>query len=57
MNQSANHYSREGVTIVSVSVVQSACVVQLLYINGFKASVKLTTSSPGCLSTLLLTGL
>lgn len=57
VKQSAKHSSREGVTIASVSVVQSACVVQLLYINVLKASVKLTTSSPGCLSSVLLTGL
>lgn len=57
VKQSANHYSREGVTIASEPVVQFACVVQLLFINGLKASVKLTTSSPDCLSSLLLTGL
>lgn len=54
---SANHYSREGVTTASVAATQRACVVQLLYINGFKASVKMTTSSRGCRSLLFLTGL
>lgn len=49
VKQSAKHYHREGVTTAS------ACVVKLFYINGWKASGRLTTSSPGCLSSVLLT--